>query len=167
VLGCINVMSGKAYFLDATQTPSGLSKKESNKYSRTDFYLKQILDCLKYLPTIIFYVADGFYHNGENRAKDKIINGLTSKGRHLITKLRSDANLKYLNHKPRLKGQKGATRKYDGKVDLKKMDVSELSKWELVGADEKYSHLTIYTQNLYAVNFDHIFRVVLLFNTKN
>ena len=160
VLGCINVMTGKAYFLDATQTPSGLSKKEGNKYSRTDFYLEQILDCLKSLPTIVYYVADGFY------AKGKIINGLTSNGKHLITKLRSDANLKYLNEKPRLKGQQGASRKYNGKVDLRKMGVSDLSKWELVGFDEKYSHLTIYTQKLYAVNFDRIFRVVLLLNTK-
>jgi Transposase DDE domain len=99
-------------------------------------------------------------------AKDKIFNGLTSNGKHLITKLRSDANLKYLNEKPRLKGQRGASRKYNGKVDLKKMCVSELSKWELVGSDEKYSHLTIYTQKLYAVNFDRSLRVVLLLNTK-
>ena len=101
-----------------------------------------------------------------NRAKDKIFNGLTSNGKHLITKLRSDANLKYLNEKPRLKGQRGASRKYDGKVDLKKMGVSELSKWELVGSDEKYSHLTIYTQKLYAVNFNRVLRVVILLNTK-
>lgn len=91
VLGCINVISGKATFLDAVQTPSGLSKKEDNKYSRTDFYLEQILDCLKSLPTIVYYVADGFY------AKDNIMIGLTSNGKHLITKLRSDANLKYLS----------------------------------------------------------------------
>lgn len=160
VLACINVTTGKATFLDATQTPSGLSKKEGAKYSRTDFYLEQILDCLKSLPTIVYYVADGFY------AKEKIINGLTSKGKHLITKLRTDANLKYLNQKPRLKGQRGATRKYDGKVDLKKNDILDLSKWELIGSDEKYSHLTIYTQKLYAVNFDRIFRVALLLNTK-
>lgn len=35
-----------------------------------------------------------------------------------------------------------------------------------MGSDEKYSHLTIYTQKLYAVNFDRILRVVLLLNTK-
>lgn len=160
VLACINVTTGRATFLDATQTPSGLSKKEDLKYSRTDFYLEQILDCLKSLPTIIYYVADGFY------AKEKIINGLTSNGKHLITKLRTDANLKYLNEKPRLKGQRGATRKYDGKVNFKKNGISDLSKWVLVGSDEKYPHLIIYTQKLYAVNFDCIFGVVLLFNTK-
>jgi hypothetical protein len=160
VLGCISIMTCKATFLDATQTPSGLSKKEGNRYSRTDFYLEQILDCLKSLPTIVYYVADGFY------AKEKIINGLTSNGKHLITKLRSDANLKYLNEKLRLKGQRGASRKYNGKVDFKNNGITDLSKWILVGPNEKYHHLTIYTQKLYAVNFDRIFSVVLLLNTK-
>lgn len=91
---------------------------------------------------------------------------LTNNGKHLITKLRSDTNLKYLNDKPRIKGQRGASRKYDGKVDFKKNGISDLSKWILVGADEKYPHLTIYTQQLYAVNFDRILKVVLLLNTK-
>lgn len=61
---------------------------------------------------------------------------LTNNGKHLITKLRSDTNLKYLNDKPRIKGQRGASRKYDGKVDFKKNGISGLSKWILVGADE-------------------------------
>ena len=155
VLGCININSAQAYFLDATQTPSGLSKQEDSKYSRTDFYLEQILDCVKHLPAIIYYVADGFY------AKSKIINGLLSMNKHLITKSRTDANLKYLHNQPRKKGQRGASRKYDGKVDFK-----DLTKWELIGSDEKYPHLTIYTQKLFAVNLDRVLRVVLLLNTK-
>ena len=76
-----------------------------------------------------------------------IINGLTNNGKHLITKLRSDANLKYLNEKPRLKGQKGVSGKYDGKLDFKISGIPDLSKWVLVGTDEKYFHLTICTQN--------------------
>ena len=75
----------------------------------------------------------------------------------MITKLRSDANLKYLNEKPRLKGQKVVSGKYDGKVDFKKSGISDLSKWVFVGTDEKYPHLTIYTQKPYAVNFDRVF----------
>lgn len=94
-------------------------------------------------------------------AKNKIINGLINNGKHLITKLRTDANLKYLNDKPRQKGQKGASCKYDGKVKF-----DDLSKWDLIGQDEKYSHLTIYTQKLFAVNLDRVLRVVLLLNTK-
>ena len=116
--------------MDATQTPAGLSKKDGGDYSRTDFYLEQVLDCLKYLPSIVYYVADGLY------AKVKIVNGLSGAGKHLITRLRTDANLKYINTSPRQKGQKGASRKYDGKVTF-----TDLSKWELVGQDEKNLHL--------------------------
>lgn len=72
----------------------------------------------------------------------------------------------HLNDKPRIKSQRGASRKYDGKVDFKKNGISDLSKWILVGTDEIYPHLTIYTQQLYAVNFDRILKVVLLLNTK-
>ena len=79
VLGCIDINSAQSYFLDAVQTPSGLSKKEDSKYSRTDFYLEQVLDCLKHLPSIVYYVADGFY------AKGKIVNGLIAHNKHLIT----------------------------------------------------------------------------------
>jgi len=152
---CIDVNSAQAYFLDADQTPPGLSKKEGSKYSRTDFYLEQLLDCLKHLPSIVYYVADGFYD------KSKIINGLVENEKHLITKLRTDANLKYLNHKPRKDRQKGASRKYNGKVKF-----DDLSKWDLIGSDEKYPHLAIYTQKLFAVSFDRTLRVVLLLNTK-
>ena len=113
--------------MDATQTPAGLSKKDGGDYSRTDFYLEQVLDCLKYLPLVVYYVADGLY------AKVKIVNGLSGAGKHLITRLRTDANLKYINTSPR---QKGASRKYDGKVTF-----TDLSKWELVGQDEKNLHL--------------------------
>lgn len=155
VLGCIDINSTQSYFLDAVQTPPGLPKKEDCQYSRTDFYLEQILDCLKYLPSIVYYVADGFY------AKNKIINGLIVHNKHIITKLRTDANLKYLHSEPRKKGQRGAGRKYDGKVKF-----DDLSKWDLIGSDEKYAHLTIYTQKLFAVNLDRVLRVVLLLNTK-
>ncbi len=152
---CINVNSAQSYFLDAVQTPSILSKKEDGDYSRTDFYLERVSDCMKNLPVIIYYVADGFY------AKNEIINGLIAHNKHLITKLRTDANLKYLHNQPRKKGQRGASRKYDGKVNFK-----DLSKWELVGPDEKYPHLTIYTQKLFDVNLDRVLGIVLLLNTK-
>ena len=45
-------------------------------------------------------------------AKDEIFHGSTSHEKHLITTQRLNANLKYLNDKPRLKGQRGASRKF-------------------------------------------------------
>ena len=53
-------------------------------------------------------------------AKDKIFYGSTIHGKHSITRQRLNANLKYLNEKPRLKGQRQTSRKCDSKVDLRK-----------------------------------------------
>ena len=68
----------------ATQTPPGLSNQKKEGYSRVDFYLEQVLDCLKRLEEVTYWVGDGYY------AKTKFFDALTLRGKHLITKLRSD-----------------------------------------------------------------------------
>jgi hypothetical protein len=161
VLGCINVDTAQAYVLEATQTPAGLSTSQNSSYSRTDFYMEQVIDCLFCMTSIVYFVADGFY------AKAKVFNTLCENGKHLITKLRPDADLRYLNTKPREKGQRGATAKYDGKVTFDWLHLKDKDKWDFIGSDEKYAHLTIYSQKLYAVHFERVIRVVLLINHKS
>ncbi len=62
-LALIEVSSGMAWTLDVTQTPPGLSAKEAgqNKYTRINFYIEQILDCLFCLQNVLYLVADGYY----------------------------------------------------------------------------------------------------------
>lgn len=62
-LALIEVSSSIAWVLDVTQTPSGLSTKEEgeDKYTRINFYIEQILDCLPYLQDVLYIVADGYY----------------------------------------------------------------------------------------------------------
>jgi Transposase DDE domain len=189
VLGVIEISTGRTTVLDVCQTPAGIGpskeekakKKEqkkptdkvkkvvkkkdakvndkapmASKYTRVDYYMEQILDCLPYLANITYFVADGFY------AKSKVFELLISKGKHLITKLRTDANLQYLNTKLRAEGQRGKLAKCDGKVDFK-----DFSKWNLIGSDEKYSHLTIYSQSLYSIALKRVLKIVLLLDTKN
>jgi Transposase DDE domain len=160
VLGCINVDWATAYVIDVTQTPANLSTSQTAKYSRTDFYMEQVLDCLFCLATITYFVADGFY------AKIKVMDTLIDNGKHLITKLRCDANLRYLNNKPRAKGQLGPNIKYDGKVVFDWGHLSDKDKWDFVGEDSKYNHLTLYCQKLYAIQFERALKVVLLLNHK-
>lgn len=159
LLSLIDVNRTKAWTLDAVQTPANLSAKQgdSNTYTRIDFYLEQILDLLPQLTTILYFVADGFY------AKTKVFNTLTSHGKNLITKLRPDANLRFLYKGPHPKGKKGPKAKYAAKVDWKKLD---LRRWSSIGVDEKYEHLKIYTQILNSPYFKRNFRVVFLLNTK-
>lgn len=159
LLALIDVLSGTAWALDATQTPPGLSSKEGQgeTYTRIDFYLEQLTDLVPKLKKVLYFVADGYY------AKAKIFNTLSRLGKYLITKLRPDANLRYLYTGPHPKAKKGPKTKYAGKVNWKQID---LSKWLDVGRDNKYAHLHIYTQILNSPHFKRNFRVVLLFNTK-
>lgn len=157
VLGVIDVATASAWTLDVTQAPSGLSKKEAadGGYTRLDFYIEQVLDCLPKLGLVRYFVADGFY------AKTKMFNALCARDKHLITKLRPDADLRYPFSGVREKGKRGRTPIYDGKVRY-----DDLSRWTLVGGDEKYPYLSLYTHVLYSPKFERWLRVVLVWNTK-
>ncbi|MEM6377990.1 MAG: transposase [Bacteroidota bacterium] len=159
LLSLIDVNKEKAWTLDAAQTPAKLSSKQGDEktYTRIDFYLEQVLDLLPQLKQVLYFVADGFY------AKTKVFNTLTAHGKNLITKLRPDANLRFLYKGSHPKGKRGPKTKYAGKVDWKKLD---LRKWRSIGVDEKYEHLKIYTQILNSPYFKRNFRIVLLLNTK-
>jgi hypothetical protein len=87
------------------------------KLSRIDYYLKHLQGSYAYLPAgLKYWAVDGFY------SKKKFVDGVVGLNLHMISKLRSDADMRYLYtgvQKPR-----GAKRKYDGKVDLS--DLSRL-----------------------------------------
>lgn len=156
LLSLIDTSNGQAWSLDITQTPANLSSKEGSldEYTRMDFYAEQVSDLLPQLGHVKYLVADGYY------AKKKFIHCLIKMDKHLITKLRPDANLRYLlNEKEQAHGNK----KYDGKVNWKNI---QLDKWVDVGRDEKYPHLHIYTQVLNSPYFKRNFRVVMLYHTK-
>lgn len=159
LLCLINTQDEKAWSLDVSQTPAGLSTKQSalDATTRVDHYMDQLIRAQTQLQRIQHIVADGFY------AKNKVFNTVDQLDKSLITKLRPDANLRYLYHGPRT-GKQGRPTQYDGKVDWKNLD---LSKWEYIGTDDKYNYLEIYTQVLNAPRFKRNFRVVMVVNTKN
>jgi len=159
VLGIIDVLSGKSWALDVRQTPPDLSKKESQPEGKTqnrmDFYIGQIVDCLPQLAHIVYIVADGFY------AKRKMFDALCDKQKHLITKLRPDADLRFPL-------ETGATKKRGRKpVAGTKVTYDDMKRWESVGQDQKYEYLSLYTQRLYSPQFKRWLRVVMVFNTQN
>ncbi|MEM6806599.1 MAG: hypothetical protein AAF696_34685, partial [Bacteroidota bacterium] len=72
-------------------SPAGVSRKEHDqKQTRIDFYMRQIENCASKLLKVRYILADGFY------AKTKVFDTITRMNKHLITKLRPDANLRYL-----------------------------------------------------------------------
>jgi len=157
LLSLIDSLTGAAWNLYAEQTPSGLSQAEGSvdEYTRLDYYLTHWRGCLSKLKAVKYFVADGFY------AKIKVFEAFQEAGKHLITKLRADANLRYLYQGEHPKGKRGRKPQYDGKVDY-----VDLSRWQFVGPDRKYAHLLLYTQVLNSPRFGRNFRVVLVLNTK-
>ena len=115
VLAIVDVDAKQGYALSVQQTPPANPMTET---TRIDNYLEHIKATYPYLPKSIRYVvSDGFY------GKIKWVNGVTALKLDVISKLRCDADLRYVYtgvQKPR-----GRHRKYDGKVDL--TDVSRMS----------------------------------------
>jgi hypothetical protein len=157
VLSLIDVVGKKAWALDVSQTPAGLSSKSTgDKYSRIDFYAEQLEDCLPEVPQYVQYVAaDSLYANY------KIIQAVKKHGKHLITQLRSDANLRYLEALP-VAGKRGPEPKWGEKVYF-----TQLDRWQHLGRDFRYKHLDLYTQVLYSPHFNCLLKVVLVKNTRS
>lgn len=159
VLGIIDVLSGKSWALDVKQTPPDLSKKdnptEEKTRNRMDFYIEQIIGCLSQLPHIVYVVADGFY------AKSKIFDALCQKQKHLITKLRPDANLRFPpeTEAPKKRGRKP--------VAGPKVTYDDMKRWQHIGQDEKYEYLSLYSQRLYSPKFKRWLSVVMVINNQN
>ena len=157
LLGVIATETRQAFALDVTQTPPRLSTDEKAPYSRMDFYMEQLLDLREALKGITYMVADGNY------ARSKVFDTLTGADKHLVTRLRADANLRYLHDGTRRAGQRSRTPRYAGKVQWKALD---LSCWDYVGPLEDHRHVVVYTQVLNSPHYKRDFRVVLLLNTK-
>ncbi len=88
-----------------------------------DHYVQVIIDRWEKLASLSTYLAVDDYF-----AKQSFVDPVSAlTDLRIISKLRCDANLKYLYHGPKTKGR-GQPKKYDGKVDLKKIDKRQL-KW--------------------------------------
>jgi len=150
ILGCVATMSHHTWTLDVTQTPPGLSQREADDYSRIDFYLEQATDLLDRLPQIHYWVGDGYY------AKKKIFDGLTGRGKSVVTKLRSDANLRLVLHPERKRGRYG-----------EKIRWGDWSMFEDVGVLEDLPHVRMYTALVNSPHFKRDLRVVVLVNERD
>ncbi len=160
LLCLIETPTGKAWTIDVSQTPAGLSAKEGkiNEQTRVGHYMDQLKKVQPKLQNLVKYVvADGFY------AKTKVFDTVDQTDQHLITKLRPDSNLRYI-YQGEQTGKQGRPKEYAGKVNWKDLD---LKRWEYVGADEKYEYLEIYTQTLNSPRFKRNLRIVMVVNTKS
>jgi hypothetical protein len=155
----VDVTRRCAFTLTAAQTPPGQEKaprQPAKDGTRIDFYKQQLHDHRHRLPpTVTYHCVDGYF------AKKKYLDEVVALQLHPITKLRHDANCRFLYtgaHPTR----RGPKRKYDGKVNF-----HDLDRFEYLGplAERDYVHL--YTALVWHVSLKHQLRVVVLVNRKD
>jgi Transposase DDE domain len=145
VVGIVEVESEMAYALDAQQT---LAQSECEDVTRMDQYLAHLNRVSAQLPPAVQYLAvDGAY------AKESFVTAAVEIGLDVVSKLRCDANLRYLY--TGVQKRRGRPRKYDGKVDLR--DVSRFT-W----VDTRQPNLDLYTAQVWHVSLQRQIRVVYL-----
>jgi len=127
-LAVVDLLHHTAFNLEAIPTPSP-SELAAKKLSLVDHYAQVIVDRADQITTLSNYLAvDGYF------SKQGFIYPIMKHTKlHLISKLRADANLKYLYNGSKKKGR-GRPKKFDGKVATKQIDKS---KFKLVHQDEQ------------------------------
>ena len=156
-LALVNVTQGYALTCAVAQTPPGSAEKTQREASRMTFYAEQAVAQRALLPQFVAYLTvDGAY------AKYSYVAAVTQAGWQVITKLRSDADCYFLHTAPRQAGQKGRSRKYDGKVDWQ-----DLRRFEALGTLPDEAHVQLYTARLWHKRLQRAVRVVVLVNRKD
>ena len=152
MIAVVDVDTGIGYALSVQQTPV---IEKTSEYTRVDAYLDHLRSTITAFPAAVRHVvADGFY------SKRKWVDGVASSGLDAIGKLRCDANLKYLYDGPQK--QKGAPRKYDGKVN-----VHERHRWQAHGKVDPALDVYLYSVTVWSVSLKRKIQVVYLINCKH
>jgi hypothetical protein len=126
----IDVKQNTAYHLEATQTPSANKEDVGSEKTLVDHYGDLVVSKAEQLEQISdILVCDGYF--SKIKYVDKVCNDTNLE---LISRLRDDANLKYIYHGP-IKSGRGRPRKYAGKVDVKNIDKR---RFKLVHEDDKH-----------------------------
>jgi hypothetical protein len=144
MISIVDMQSNTAYALDARQTLDKVGQ------SRTAYYTEQLVSQAPVLKSqgIRYVAADAYY------SKEPFISPALAAGLHLVGKLRSDADLKWINKAPY--SGKGRPKKFAGKVNLDDahQDFNCLGELE--------PGITLYTQVVYSVMLKRTIRIVML-----
>ena len=156
-LAVVDVTRRCALTLAVAQTPPGEeAAKAEPEETRVDFYTQQLRAHRHRLPPgVTYHCVEGYY------AKKKYIDAVVSLDLHAITKLRSDADCRFLYTGPHPK-RRGALRKYDGKVHFQ-----DLSRFEDLGTRQDEPHLHLYTAVVWHKTLQRRLRLVVLLNRKD
>jgi hypothetical protein len=156
-LAVVDVTHRCAFTLAVAQTPPtcATATKQEQETTLVDFYAQQLRAHHHRLPAwVAYHAVDGYF------AKKKYLDAVVDLRLHPITKLRGDADCRFLFTGPHPK-RRGAHRKYDGKVHWQ-----DLSRFEALGTLAEAEHVHLYTALVWHVTLKRKLRVVILINRK-
>lgn len=131
----VDVIRKIALHLNAVQTPP------LENQTLIDHYCSLIKENYLYFKELSNYlIADAYF------SKAQVVETILSLGMHFISRLRDDANLRYI-YSGEQSGGRGAPKKYDGKVNPNFPDMKHFSKIEVCDG------LTIYSAIVHSVAF--------------
>lgn len=144
-IAIIHMKLRQAFNISVRQT----NGKTPNEDSRINQYIQQFTDIVHWLKhlKIRYIVADGFY------AKQSFIKAVLQHKMHLVSRLRNDANLRWLYKGPHPK-RKGAKKKYDGKVFFDQLD-----KFRFV---TDYRQYNLYEAIVYSITLKQNIKIVMV-----
>lgn len=153
LVGVVDIETETAYALSAQQT---LAQADlPREITRMDQYLNHLETVRPHLPPQVRYLAvDGAY------AKANFVSGAVGCQLDVISKLRCDANLRYLFFYTGEQKKRGRKRKYDGKVDF-----TDLSRFTWVAAVQP--NVNLYTARVWHVSLQREIRVVYLIDRRS
>jgi hypothetical protein len=155
-LAVVDVTRRGAFTLACAQTPPGQKATTTEvDQTRIDFYKQQLREHRQRLPEAVkYHCVDGYF------AKQKYLNEVVALKLEAITRLRRDADCRFLYTGEHAK-RRGRRRVYDGKVNF-----ADLSRFDDLGRMKEAEHVHLYTAVVYHVSLKRKLRLAVLVNRK-
>jgi hypothetical protein len=150
----VDVFYNVAYHLKAYQSPSPEELKKQDDDLLSWYGSLVVEHAQKWRSFSKYLLADAFF------SKKPFLDQVLQADMHLISRLRDDADLKYLFHGEQKKG-KGRPKRYAGKVDVKNPDM-EYFTWE--ATTDEYQ---LFSALVYCKAFKRTIRIALVVYYKN
>ena len=145
----IDPVLNTAFHLNAIQTPNREELVELNK-NHLEYYGSLITKNAVHFRSISQYIlADAYF------SKKPFLEAVSQSKLFLISRLRSDSDLKYCYNGP-LTRKRGAPKKFDGKIDFKNLDMNHLT------LDYQDQAMKIYGAIVYSVAFKRKIKIAIV-----